>query len=93
MVEIGEAVAGMWDKIGVKVEMKTVEWGVFAPMGRGEQKGLVGIGLDVPHGRPARAVAALQTTLHLEGRPAPARRPGQLPGRLPGDATRPTRRS
>ncbi len=42
MVQIGEAVAGFWEKIGVKVEMKTVEWGVFDPMGRGEQKGLVG---------------------------------------------------
>jgi ABC-type transport system substrate-binding protein len=42
MVQIGEAVAGFWEKIGVKVEMKTVEWGAFDPMGRGEQKGLVG---------------------------------------------------
>jgi peptide/nickel transport system substrate-binding protein len=42
MVQIGEAVAGFWEKIGVKVEMKTVEWGVFDPMGRGEQKNLVG---------------------------------------------------
>ena len=42
MVQIGEAVAGFWEKLGVKVEMKTVEWGVFDPMGRGEQKGLVG---------------------------------------------------
>src|SRR5206468_3150799 len=39
---IGEAVAGFWEKVGVKVEMKTVEWGAFDPMGRGEQKGLVG---------------------------------------------------
>ncbi|PYM73937.1 MAG: hypothetical protein DME03_14770, partial [Candidatus Rokuibacteriota bacterium] len=31
-----------WEKIGVKVEMKTVEWGAFDPMARGEQKGLVG---------------------------------------------------
>jgi peptide/nickel transport system substrate-binding protein len=42
MVQIGEAVAGFWEKLGVKVEMKGVEWGVFDPMGRGEQKGLVG---------------------------------------------------
>ena len=42
MVQIGEAVAGFWEKIGVKVEMKTVEWGVFDPMTRGEQKGLPG---------------------------------------------------
>jgi len=42
MVPIGEAVAGFWEKVGVKVEMKTVEWGAFDPMGRGEQKGLVG---------------------------------------------------
>jgi peptide/nickel transport system substrate-binding protein len=42
MVQIGEAVAGFWEKAGVKVTMKTVEWGVFDPMGRGEQKGLIG---------------------------------------------------
>jgi peptide/nickel transport system substrate-binding protein len=42
MVQIGEAVAGFWEKIGVKLEMKTVEWGVFDPMGRGDQKSLVG---------------------------------------------------
>src|SRR5207253_1769857 len=42
MVPLGEAVAGFWEKVGVKVEMKTVEWGAFDPMGRGEQKGLVG---------------------------------------------------
>ncbi|MBI3827275.1 MAG: ABC transporter substrate-binding protein [Candidatus Rokubacteria bacterium] len=42
MVQIGEAVAGFWEKIGVKVDMKTIEWGAFDPMGRGEQKGLVG---------------------------------------------------
>jgi peptide/nickel transport system substrate-binding protein len=42
MVQIGEAVAGFWEKLGVKVEMKTVEWGVFDPMTRGEQKNLVG---------------------------------------------------
>jgi peptide/nickel transport system substrate-binding protein len=42
MVQVGEAVAGFWEKLGVKVDMKTVEWGVFDPMGRGEQKNLVG---------------------------------------------------
>jgi peptide/nickel transport system substrate-binding protein len=42
MVQIGEVVAGFWEKIGIKVEMKTVEWGVFDPMTRGEQKGLPG---------------------------------------------------
>ena len=42
MVQIGEAVAGFWEKAGVKVTMKTVEWGVFDPMGRGEQKSLIG---------------------------------------------------
>ena len=43
MMQIGEAVAGFWEKIGVKVEMKTVEWGAFNPMERGDQKGLVGM--------------------------------------------------
>jgi peptide/nickel transport system substrate-binding protein len=42
MVQIGEALAGFWEKAGVKVQMKTVEWGVFDPMGRGDQKNLVG---------------------------------------------------
>jgi peptide/nickel transport system substrate-binding protein len=42
MVQIGEAVAGFWEKAGVKVTMKTVEWGVFDPMGRGDQKSLIG---------------------------------------------------
>ena len=42
MVQIGEAVAGFWEKLGIKVDMKTVEWGVFDPMTRGEQKSLVG---------------------------------------------------
>jgi peptide/nickel transport system substrate-binding protein len=42
MVQIGEAVAGFWEKLGIKVDMKTVEWGVFDPMARGEQKSLVG---------------------------------------------------
>ncbi|HMH49172.1 MAG TPA: ABC transporter substrate-binding protein [Candidatus Acidoferrum sp.] len=42
MVQIGEAVAGFWEKLGVKVDMKTVEWGVFDPMTRGEQKNLIG---------------------------------------------------
>jgi len=42
MVQIGEAIAGFWEKVGIKVDMKTVEWGVFDPMGRGEQTSLVG---------------------------------------------------
>jgi peptide/nickel transport system substrate-binding protein len=42
MIQIGEAVAGFWEKIGVKVEVKAAEWGAFDPMTRGEQKGLVG---------------------------------------------------
>jgi peptide/nickel transport system substrate-binding protein len=42
MVQIGEAVAGFWEKAGIKVTMKTVEWGVFDPMGRGDQKNLIG---------------------------------------------------
>jgi peptide/nickel transport system substrate-binding protein len=42
MIQIGEAVAGFWEKVGIKVDMRTVEWGVFDPMGRGDQKNLVG---------------------------------------------------
>ena len=42
MVQIGEAIAGFWEKVGIKVDMKTVEWGVFDPMTRGDQKSLTG---------------------------------------------------
>lgn len=42
MTQIGEAVAGFWEKIGVKVELKTVEFGTFPPMERGDQKNLIG---------------------------------------------------
>jgi peptide/nickel transport system substrate-binding protein len=42
MIQIGEAVAGFWEKIGIKVDMKVTEWGAFDPMTRGEQKSLVG---------------------------------------------------
>ena len=75
MVQIGEALAGFWEKIGVKVEMKTVEWGVFDPMGRGEQKGLVGTAsMYRTAGRPEPS-PRYQTTLtsggiqHLLGDP------------------------
>ena len=67
MVQIGEAVAGFWEKIGVKVEMKTVEWGVFDPMGRGEQKGLVGTAsMFRTAGRPEPS-PRYQTTLTSTG--------------------------
>jgi peptide/nickel transport system substrate-binding protein len=75
MVQIGEALAGFWEKIGVKVEMKTVEWGVFDPMGRGEQKGLTGTAsMYRTAGRPEPS-PRYQTTLtsggiqHLLGEP------------------------
>ncbi|MGH7536220.1 MAG: ABC transporter substrate-binding protein, partial [Gemmatimonadales bacterium] len=42
MFQIGEAVAGSWEKIGIKVDLKNAEWGAFDPMTRGEQKGLAG---------------------------------------------------
>lgn len=42
MTQIGEAVADFWTKIGVKVDLKNVEWGTFQPMERGDQKGLAG---------------------------------------------------
>jgi peptide/nickel transport system substrate-binding protein len=42
MTQIGEAVAGFWQRIGVKVDLKTVEWGTFPPMERGDQKNLIG---------------------------------------------------
>lgn len=42
MTQIGEAVADFWSKIGVKVEIKNIEWGSYQPMLQGEQKGLAG---------------------------------------------------
>jgi peptide/nickel transport system substrate-binding protein len=67
MVQIGEAVAGFWEKLGVKVEMKGVEWGVFDPMGRGEQKGLVGTAsMYRTAGRPEPSPRYI-TTLNSKG--------------------------
>ena len=75
MVQIGEALAGFWEKVGVKVDMKTVEWGVFDPMGRGDQKNLVGTTtMFRTAGRPEPS-PRYQTTLtskgvqHLTGEP------------------------
>jgi peptide/nickel transport system substrate-binding protein len=42
MVDVGTAVADMWTKIGVKVNLKHYEWGSFAPLVRGDQAQLVG---------------------------------------------------
>jgi peptide/nickel transport system substrate-binding protein len=43
MTDIGTAVADMWNKIGVKVNIKNYEWGSFAPLVRGEQDELAGV--------------------------------------------------
>lgn len=42
MVDIGTAIADMWNKIGVKVTLKHYEWGSFAPLERGDQAPLIG---------------------------------------------------
>ena len=76
MMQIGEAVAGFWEKIGVKVEMKMVEWGAFNPMERGEQKGLVGtVSMYRTAGRPEPAPRFVgpftsQGAQHLLGEPS-----------------------
>jgi peptide/nickel transport system substrate-binding protein len=75
MVQIGEAIAGFWEKIGVKVDMRTVEWGVFDPMTRGDQKNLVGTAsMYRTAGRPEpspRYATSFQSkgTQHLLGDP------------------------
>jgi peptide/nickel transport system substrate-binding protein len=75
MVQIGEAVAGFWEKIGVHVDMKVTEWGAFDPMTRGEQKGLVGTAsMYRTAGRPEPAPRYITTfvskgTQHLFGDP------------------------
>ena len=43
MTDIGTAVADMWNKLGVKVNIKNYEWGSFAPLARGEQNELAGV--------------------------------------------------
>lgn len=42
MIAVGTAMADMWSKIGVKVNMKVYEWGAFAPLPRGDQPQLTG---------------------------------------------------
>jgi len=42
MVDVGTAVADMWTKLGIKVNLKNYEWGSFAPLIRGDQAHLVG---------------------------------------------------
>ena len=42
MVDVGTAVADMWTKLGLKVNIKTYEWGSFAPLQRGDQAQLAG---------------------------------------------------
>jgi peptide/nickel transport system substrate-binding protein len=42
MTDVGTAVADMWNKIGVKVNIKNYEWGSFAPLERGDQDELAG---------------------------------------------------
>jgi peptide/nickel transport system substrate-binding protein len=75
MIQVGEAVAGFWEKIGVKVDMKAVEFGAFNPMERGDQKGLVGAAsMYRTAGRPEPAPRYITTfvskgTQHLFGDP------------------------
>lgn len=42
MFHIGEAVAGYWNKLGIKVDFRSAEWGSFQPMQLGDQRNLVG---------------------------------------------------
>jgi peptide/nickel transport system substrate-binding protein len=43
MVDIGTAVADMWTKVGLQVNMQTYEWGSFSPLQLGDQAQLVGV--------------------------------------------------
>jgi len=42
MISIGTAIADMWTKVGIKVDMKNYEWGAFPPMQMGDQPNLTG---------------------------------------------------
>jgi peptide/nickel transport system substrate-binding protein len=69
MMQIGEAVAGFWEKIGVKVDLKPVEWGSFPPMVRGDQKNLMGTpSMYRTAGRPV-AVPRYNSSLHSTSEP------------------------
>ena len=60
MIQIGEAVAGFWEKIGIKVDLKPVERWDISPHGTRRPKGVNGYALDLPHCRPTRGGATLQ---------------------------------
>ena len=72
MIQIGEAVAGFWEKIGVKVEMKTVGVGRLRSDEPRRAEGPGGDRVDVPDGRPAGAVR------RATSRPSPPRAPQHL---------------
>ena len=56
MTDIGTAIADMWTKIGVNVDIKNYEWGSFAPLVRGEQNELAGsVSMYRTAGRPDMA--------------------------------------
>jgi peptide/nickel transport system substrate-binding protein len=42
MISIGTAIADMWTKVGIKVNMRHYEWGAFPPMQMGDQPYLTG---------------------------------------------------
>jgi len=42
MISIGTAIADMWTKVGIKVNMRHYEWGAFPPMQMGDQPNLTG---------------------------------------------------
>ncbi|MGD9615259.1 MAG: ABC transporter substrate-binding protein [Alphaproteobacteria bacterium] len=56
MTDIGTAIADMWNKVGIKVDIKNYEWGSFAPLIRGEQDELAGsVSMYRTAGRPDMA--------------------------------------
>lgn len=53
MVDIGIAIAEMWRKVGVRVNLKHYEWGGFPPLESGDQTGLLGwVSMYRTAGRP-----------------------------------------
>jgi peptide/nickel transport system substrate-binding protein len=67
MVQIGEAVADFWTKLGLKVNLKHYEWGAFRLMYRGDQKGLAGnASMYRTAGRPI-AAARYHGAFHSKG--------------------------
>jgi len=91
ITQVGEAVAGFWEKIGIKVDMRTVEFGVFNPMER-EQKSLIGtVSAWAPRTGGVQVVVRVSRRLRssrLAWKRSPTSTPTPAPWRVRGGTAR-----